>query len=104
MTSTVTDQPLPLDESTVLRRLRSPAIEYVEIDGETVIYHCAQGRLHVLNPIGTLVWRLLDGVATIRQVSDDLAEQFGRPLPAVVEDVRAFGRGLEEMGVVERVS
>lgn len=92
-----------LTEHSVLRRLASPEVEHVEIDGEVVAYDCERNSLHLLDPIGALVWGLLDGVTTLGETGDQLAGAFGRPADEVLLDVCAFAGHLEAIALAERV-
>ena len=87
---------------TVLRRHHSPRVEHVVLDGEAVVYDCERNAVHLLDPIGTLLWQLLDGHATIRQTSEELAEAFGRPNDEVLADLLGFAAHLEELDLAER--
>jgi len=88
----------------VLQRSRSPRVEHVEVDGEIVAFDTESGALHLLDPLATVIWNLLDGSATLLETSDDLASALGRPgdemLPLVLELV---GR-LEDLALVHRVA
>lgn len=92
-----------LTPETVLRRLDSPAVEHVEIDGETVVYDCSRNALHLLDPIATVIWLSLDGTESLRETSEHLAEAFGRPVADTLNDVRTFAARLEAIALVERV-
>lgn len=88
---------------TVMCRRQTPQVEHVEVEGETVVYHCDHAQLHLLDPIATLIWRLMDGHATLRQTSEELAEVFGRSAEDTLTDVQTFAARLEEIDLVERV-
>ena len=52
-------------------RVRSEQITVVQLDGEAVLYDERTGMLHHLNPEGTLLYRLCDGTATVRQLANE---------------------------------
>lgn len=89
---------------TVLRRLESPRIELVELDGETVVYEVDRDRLHLLDAVATVVWRLFDGATSLDVASRILAETFDSSEGQVFQDVRAFAEHVESLGIVERVT
>lgn len=91
---------VPAGPETVLSRVGSPALEFVEVDGEAVVYHCERRSLHVLNPIATLIWLGLDGRSTLLQLSTELADHFAQPLPEVMAQVTALAAQLAESGLV----
>ena len=62
----------------------------VELDGEAVIYDEINGDLHRLNPTATLVFSLLDGSTTPRELARDLAEAYGMPVEEVTVQVRGL--------------
>lgn len=92
MDTTPTESPLPA-EATVLR-YASPRVESVEVEGETLVYDATTGCLHLLDPIGTVIWNLLDGTTTLGQTGQQLAGIFGRPTEEVLETVRHYATHL----------
>lgn len=80
MTS-VTEQLL---DSTFRQR---PGAVHVELDGETVVFQPDHESLTVLDPVGTVIWTLLDGTATLRILCEELAEAYQAPLQQVQSDV-----------------
>lgn len=99
----MTTTPQLVTDQTVLRRRRSPDVEWVEVDGEIVAWSQENESLHLLDPIASLVFQLCDGEATLATTSDDLADAFGRAAAGVVDDVLEFAAALEAMNIVERV-
>jgi coenzyme PQQ synthesis protein D (PqqD) len=93
-----------LGASTVLARRPSPTVEWVEVDGEIVAWNADGESLHLLDPIASLVFQLMDGEATLAVTIDDLAEAFGRPPEQIEPDVLRCAASLEEMGLLERVA
>lgn len=89
--------PGEIDDSFVLARL--PSVATVEIDGESVLFDGASGSLHLLDPVGAIVWSCLDGSATLDELTTDLSDAFGAEPAQVRADVvelarDLFGRGL----------
>lgn len=93
-----------LGPSAVLARRPSPAVEWVELDSEIVAWNADGESLHLLDPIASLVFQLMDGEATLAVTIDDLAEAFGRPPEQIEPDVVHCAASLEEMGLLERVA
>ena len=89
-----------VEPGSVLRRRTSPAVEEVAVGTETVVYDADRRSLHVLDPVGSLIWQALDGEATLAQVNADLAVAFGRTEVEVSEDVNAFVGQLLELGLI----
>jgi len=84
----------------VLRR--SADLEWLEVDGEAVVWHRRHEQLHRLDPIGTLVFQLCDGVTPLGVTVRELGETFGRP-QRVSEDVHQLVSALLGADVLERV-
>lgn len=62
---------------------RAADVATLEINGETLLYHRRTGAVHRLDPVGSIVWRFLDGGTTLDELVADLAAGFGAD-PAVV--------------------
>ena len=73
----------------------------VELDGEAVVYDERTGDLHHLNPTATLVFGLLDGSATGRELAADLADAYGQPFEEVLEQVHVLLRGFRKAKLLE---
>lgn len=93
-----------LDASLVFRIRDSPAVEWVEVDGEIVAWTEANESLHLFDNIAALVFRLMDGTTTLGGTIDDLGHAFGRPTEEIAPDVTACVAHLESAGVIERVA
>jgi hypothetical protein len=79
---------------------RATDVAAIDVDGEAVVFHEGTDRVHLLNPTATLLWSVLDGVATIDELSAELADAFGAPLEVVREDVLAGVTDLLRDGLV----
>ena len=82
-------------------RVRRSGLTTVELDGEAVIYDDSSGELHHLNPTATIVFGLLDGTATIRELSSDIAEAFGMPPEEIEPQLRSLLRRFRKAGLLE---
>jgi PqqD family protein of HPr-rel-A system len=74
----------------------------VELDGEAVVYDERSGELHHLNPTATLVFKLLDGTATVRQLAAEVADAFGLPQREIDEQIRTLIRSFRKLGLIDR--
>lgn len=62
--------------------VRSPKVVHSHLsEGEAVLLHLETAQYHELNPIGALIWELIDGKRT--------AAEIGAEIRAMVEDVPA---------------
>lgn len=70
----------------------------VVLDGEAVIHH--RGRVHVLDPVATLVWQCCDGHATVDEIVVELAAVFSVPAETIGRDVHAAIEQLAELDLL----
>jgi Coenzyme PQQ synthesis protein D (PqqD) len=81
---------------------RGAAVHTVEVDGEAVLLN--EGRLHLLNATGALVWACFDGTGTIAEIATDISAGLGVPYETVLEDTVAVARHLGEEGLLASVT
>ena len=62
----------------------------LDFQSETLVYHLRTGEVHRLDPIGAMVWRLLDGHTTVDEIVPDLAAAFGTDEAVVRRDVEGL--------------
>jgi hypothetical protein len=89
---------MPIDERFVPER-RS-AVHVVEIDSEAVLLDEEDGRLHLLNTTGALLWSRFDGATALAEIVDDLSEAFGVPRDRVATDSLAMVERLVAEGLL----
>ncbi len=92
-----------LEPDTIMARQSTPHVEWVDVQGEVVVWNANTESLHLLDPIAAIIFQLLDGVTTLEQNARDLAEAFGRDLEQVRADVLAFAASLWDVGIVDVV-
>ena len=103
-------------ELLAVRPVRNPALEWVEEDGQIVLHikrvnnwktrlitiftQVPESRRVVLDPIGTHVWRMLDGQTTFEAISKSLAKEF-KLMPREAElSLQQFFKELGRRGYV----
>ena len=59
-------------------------------DGEAFIVVSGVGKYHILNPIGTRVWELIDGTRTIADIVEVICEEYDVARETAETDVRTF--------------
>lgn len=79
---------------------RRAELAHVELDGETVLLDDA-GTLYQLDAVATIVWRCLDGSATIDSLAVDLSDAFHEDVERVRSDVLALARQLRHLGLLQ---
>ncbi len=78
---------------------RSPRVVHSRLgDGEAVLLHLETAQYHELNPIGALIWEMIDGVRTVdeieaelRTVVDDAPDDLGEIVGGFLEGLRTRG-------------
>src|SRR5262249_55412047 len=93
-------RPHDIDERFVARR--AGTAHTVEVDGEAVLLN--DGRLHLLNATGTLVWACFDGEGTIAEIASDVSAGVGAPDEPVSDDPRAAPRDPGPGGLLAEVA
>ena len=92
--------PDAIDDGFVARRV--PDVHTVEVDGEAVLLN--EGRLHLLNATGALVWACFDGEGTIAEIAADISDVLKVPYDAVLADTLTIARELGGEGLLEGVT
>jgi hypothetical protein len=95
-----TVSPDAIDGGFVARR--ADTAHTVEVDGEAVLLN--DGRLHLLNSTGALVWACFDGEGTIAEIASDISEGLGVPYDTVLEDTLTVVRELGAEGLLASVT
>lgn len=74
--------------------VRNPSVLWRELDGEAILLDPQAGCSYNLNPVGTLVWKLLDGrhstediVAAICEAYEVESEQASRDVHYLFDDL-----------------
>lgn len=72
------------------------------IDGEAVLLDLKTGVYFSLNETGSLIWELLDGVATIPEISEAISKKYEADIETIENAVTELMLELEEQKLVER--
>ena len=72
-----------------------------EVDDELLILDPRVDRLHQLDRLGTIIWSVLDGEATVDELVDDLADAFGAEPDLVRHDLGELLSGLDRLGLLD---
>lgn len=75
----------------------------VDIGDERVLLDGWNAAL-VLNPSGALIWDRLDGVRSLAEVTDDLADETGADRDQILANVVAFTQELGRLGLIDGVT
>ena len=74
--------------------VRNASVLWRELDGEAILLNPKKGYSYNLNPVGTLVWKLLDGQHTIEDITTAVCaayevepEQAGQDVKLLLDDL-----------------
>jgi hypothetical protein len=80
----------------------SPRVAYRTVaEGGGVLLHLDTGAYHSINETGHLIWEAIGEGATVAELAGVVADRFGLPHQAALEDVASFIEGLAERALVE---
>jgi hypothetical protein len=65
-----------------------------------VLLHLESAQYHGVNPVGLLIWELLDGRRTVREVIDAVRDRVQDPPPQLESDVMQFLTDVHERNLV----
>jgi hypothetical protein len=65
-----------------------------------VLLHLESAQYHGVNPVGLLIWELLDGQRTVREVIDAVRDRVQDPPPQLEDDVMQFLTDVHERQLV----
>jgi hypothetical protein len=69
-------------------------------DGELVLVLPEMGKIKVLNEVGAFIWSKVDGMNTVREISELLTEEYEVGKSEAEEDTLTLLSDLNERGVV----
>lgn len=75
-------------------------ITSVDTDDGIVLVSAETGKIRVLNPVGSAVWRLIDGRKSLGQIEDFLTEEYHLQREEARHDLYEFIAELEERELV----
>jgi Coenzyme PQQ synthesis protein D (PqqD) len=89
-----------MKSDTIVRR--NPRVVARELSDTTgaVLLHLETGAYHGLNPVGWVVWELIDGTRTVAELVQGVRARIDDPPPGVEDDVVTFLDGAQARGLV----
>lgn len=91
----------PVDGTFVPRP--APGLHTMDVDGELLLLDPRTDRLHLLDPVATVIWSVLDGEVTVDELVGDLADAFDTPPATVRADLDGLVRALDAAALLEGV-
>jgi Coenzyme PQQ synthesis protein D (PqqD) len=77
-------------------------VEWIELDGEAVLYDPRSMTLHRLNAAAAAVWAACDGSATTEEISRALEGVYDGPSAAIEGDVRGLIARFRRLNLLEQ--
>jgi hypothetical protein len=71
-----------------------------EIEGETVVLDPRGERMHNLNATAAFIFHEVDGVRTVEEICEAVADAFDVPAPTAEKDTRALLAELARLGII----
>jgi len=78
-------------------------LQATDVDGELLLLDPRTDRLHLLDPVATVIWSVLDGEVTVDELVGDLADAFETPAATVRADLDALVSALEGAALLDGV-
>jgi hypothetical protein len=78
-----------------------PDIEWVELDGEAVVYDPAAQVLHQLNGTAARVWAMCDGAKTVAAIVGQMREAYSGADDAIERDVQDLLVQFSQLGLLQ---
>lgn len=79
---------------------RRPDVEWVELDGEAVLYDPAAHMLHRLSPEAASVWAACDGQASVENIVRAISDAYAGSPQAIASDVPAAIDRFRRLGLL----
>jgi hypothetical protein len=74
-----------------------PDLDVVEVDGEAVVYDGDARTVHHLNQSAALVFSLCDGMSTVAQIAEAIADVYEMPQDEVLAQVKPLVADLRRL-------
>ena len=78
----------------------SPEVLFQEVSGETVLLDLSSENYFGLDEIGTRIWEMLNGGASVGEVVDALLEEYDTDRKTLESDVAELLENLAEAGLI----
>lgn len=95
----MTASPASVTLHSVLRR--SDEVLFQDVGGEAVLLDLGSEQYFGLDPVGTRIWELLDGNATLEAVHRTLCEEYDAPPERIRADLLVLAASLLDAGLAQ---
>jgi len=94
----MTARPADVTFATIL--LRSDEVLFQEVGGEAVLLDLVSEQYFGLDPVGTRIWELIDGQASLGTIHSALCAEYDADAARIGDDLIALSKSLAEAGLV----
>jgi hypothetical protein len=94
----MTARPAHVTFDTILHR--SEDVLFQEVGGEAVLLDLASEQYFGLDPVGTRIWELVDGKASLRDIHGTLCAEYDADAARIGEDLLGLAVRLLDAGLV----
>ncbi len=77
------------------------SILWRELDGEAVLLSPAEGCSYNLNPVGTFIWKMLDGTHSASAIADAICQDYEVEYAQALQDVENIIADLQQNHLVQ---
>ena len=79
----------------------SEDVLFQEVGGEAVLLDMASEQYFGLDPVGTRIWALFDGQASLSAIHARLCAEYDAPADRIREDLLALAASLQDAGLAK---
>jgi len=76
-------------------------VHYSLLDKEAVLLNLNDGVYHSLNPLGTTIWTLCDGIRSLQDILTSICSQYDVPEETAKQDLLQLMTRLNEEGLLD---
>ena len=84
--------------------VRRPHLPWRIIEGRTVIVNPAQGQVHELNSVATVIWEKMDGRRSLEEIAAHLTDEFEVTAEQSDRDIQTLSQTLVDLQLIDFVS
>jgi hypothetical protein len=92
---------MPISADSTVEKNSDVVARELTQDGEAVLLHLKTGSYHGVDSVGWMIWNLIDGGRTVRDIATEVRSRLDGAPVHVEEDVTAFLEGLRERDLIE---
>lgn len=89
-----------MEPTTIVKR--AEGVLSTNIDGEAVLMTVESGNYFSLNPVGSVIWSLLEKPTSLESVQEILLDRFSGDREAILSGSRAYLQDLTTRGLVNQ--